>query len=111
MRTLVFDPDPLRARAYAARVGTENGGVDVVTSPQQAAHMMQSGAYSRLAMRVEQTCPSGQAVLDARQSLQPTCSLVDVARMPGRAPTGQGGAVVVPVPTPTFLSRRDSLLD
>lgn len=103
MRTLVFDADPLRARAYAVRVGEQGASVDVVTSPQQAAQLMKTGAYGRLAMRVDPVCPSGEAVLVARAAHQPACDLVDISRLPGRVqstPRGQGGGVVVPVPTP-----------
>jgi DNA-binding response OmpR family regulator len=95
MKTLVYEPDPLRARAYAARLGAADGTVDVVSSANHAAQLMQSSQYERLALR--RGHPGGECdwLTSMQQMVRPDLDVLDLGQMPGRAhPTPRRSDVV-----------------
>ncbi len=85
MKTLVYEPDPLRARAYASRLGAADGTVDVVSSANHAAQLMQSDQYKRLALRKGH--PGGECdwLTSMQQMVRPDLDVLDLGQMPGRS--------------------------
>jgi hypothetical protein len=87
MKTLIYEPDPGRARGHAALFGDDPAHVDVARSLAQARLMLLNNRYDRLAL----TRGSGaaKALLGLARATSPDCVMVDLGSMrtrPGLGP-------------------------
>jgi hypothetical protein len=87
MKTLIYEPDPGRARGHA-RVRWRSAHVDVARSLAEARLMLLNNRYDRLAL----TRGSGaaKALLGVARATSPDCVMVDLASMRARPVSGPG---------------------
>jgi hypothetical protein len=86
MKTLIFEPDPGRARGHAALFGDDPEAIDVARSLAQARLMLVNNRYDRLAL----TRGSGaaKALLGLARATSPDCVMVDLGSMRTRPVSG-----------------------
>jgi hypothetical protein len=85
MRTLIYEPDPGRARGHAAMLGGD-AGIEVARSLAQARLMLLSGRYDRLALK--RGAGAARALLGAARASNPDCVMVDLRSMRTRPVSG-----------------------
>ena len=88
MKTLIYEPDPGRARGQAALFGDDPTRIDVARSLAEARLKLLNGRYDRLAL----TRGSGaaKALLGVARATSPDCVMVDLASMRARPVSGPG---------------------
>lgn len=88
MKTLIYEPDPGRARGHMAVLSTKAADVHVARSLAEARVMLVNGRYDRLAL----TRGSGaaRALLGLARATSPDCVMVDLASMRSRPVSGPG---------------------
>ncbi len=82
MKTLVYEPDPLRARVYLARLGAEAGPIEIVDCLDQAEALLQTGAYERLALHSDVGAESARLTAIQKQT-RPEMDVIDLAQWRG----------------------------
>ena len=88
MKTLVLEPDPVRARAWVARYGVAHNSCDVAQSPGQARLMLIAETYDRLCLRPGQLEGQSHAILSVARACNPECEVVDLNRKTRRPISG-----------------------
>lgn len=88
MKTLVLEPDPMRARGWTALYGEAAGVVHVARSPAQARLMLISGGYDRLCLRMQAQGGASHALLSVAHAVNPECEIVDLASQRSRRADG-----------------------
>ncbi|MEQ8366747.1 MAG: hypothetical protein RIB61_08570 [Roseicyclus sp.] len=88
MKTLILEPDSMRARAWVALYGNAVDDVHVARSAAQARLMLISGSYDRLCLRMDQHDGSGFALLSVARSVNAECEIVDLTSRRVRTASG-----------------------
>ncbi|NKX43837.1 hypothetical protein [Roseicyclus persicicus] len=85
MKTLVLEPDPMRAQSWVALYGGVMGEVHVARSPAQARLMLAGGSYDRLCLAAE---GASLALLSVVRAVNPGCEIVDLGTRRARPANG-----------------------
>lgn len=93
MKTLIYEPDPGRARVHATLLGTDVDHVDVAHSLAQARLMLINGRYDRFALT--RGAGAARALLGVARATNPDCVMVDLRSMRARPVSG-------PAPSPVL---------
>jgi hypothetical protein len=88
MKTLIFEPDPGRARGHVALFGDDPAHVDVARSLAQARLMLVNTRYDRLALT--RGTGAAKALLGLARATSPDCVMVDLGSMRARPVSGPG---------------------
>jgi len=88
MKTLILEPDAMRARGWVAMFGTAEDLVHVARSAAQARLMLIGGRYDRLCLRMGRQGGASYALLGVARAMNPDCEVVDLASMRSRLATG-----------------------
>ena len=89
-KTLILEPDPMRARQWALHFGGPQNECDTARSSAQARLMLISGLYDRLCMTVDETERASYALLSVARAINPDCEIVDLASLSSRSASGPG---------------------
>jgi hypothetical protein len=84
MKTLIYEPDPGRARIHAATMG--DAEADIARTLAQARLMLLNGRYDRLALK--RGAGAARALLGAARASNPACIMVDLRSMRARSVSG-----------------------
>ena len=93
MRTLILEPDPLRARHWTLHFGSPCDRCDVARSSAQARLMLIGATYDRLCLRLGDNTGTSYALLSVARATSPDCEIVDLGSLNTRLATG-------PIPEP-----------
>ena len=85
MKTLVVEPDAMRARAWVALYGDAFGVVDHARSVAEARLMLAGGSYDRLCLAPG---TATLAILSVVRAVNPDCEIVDLGSLRGRPANG-----------------------
>jgi hypothetical protein len=88
MKTLIYEPDPGRARGHVALLGGDVDHVDIARSIAEARLMLLNTRYDRLALR--RGAGAARALLGVARATSPDCVMVDLASMRARPVSGPG---------------------
>jgi hypothetical protein len=86
MKTLIFEPDPGRARGHVALFGDDPDGVDVARSLAEARLLLLNNRYDRLALT--RGLGAAKALLGIARATSPDCVMVDLGSMRTRPVSG-----------------------
>jgi hypothetical protein len=85
MKTLIYEPDPGRARGHMASMG-DSTDIDVARSLAQARLMLLNDRYDRLVLK--RGSGAARALLGAARASNPDCVMVDLRSMRARPVSG-----------------------
>ncbi len=88
MKTLVLEPDPMRARGWMALYGGATDVVHVARSMAQARLMLIGGCYDRLCFTMGAQRGGGYALLSVARAMNPECEVIDLVSQRARRATG-----------------------
>lgn len=88
MKTLVLEPDIMRARGWVALYGGASDVVHVARSAAQARLMLIGGCYDRLCLRLRAQGGASFALLAVARAMNPECEIVDLASQRRRRANG-----------------------
>lgn len=88
MRTLILEPDPLRARNWAMHFGSACDQCDVARTTAQARLMLIGASYDRLCLQLDQATGASYALLSVARATNPDCEIVDLTSNSVRLATG-----------------------
>lgn len=88
MRTLILEPDPLRARNWSMHFGTACDRCDIARSTAQARLMLIGASYDRLCLRLGDASGASYALLSVARATNPECEIVDLTSQSVRLATG-----------------------
>ncbi|KPQ17687.1 MAG: hypothetical protein HLUCCO18_04135 [Rhodobacteraceae bacterium HLUCCO18] len=88
MKTLIYEPDPGRARGHVALFGGDADRVDIARSIAEARLMLLNDRYDRLALR--RGAGAARALLGVARATSPDCVMVDLGSMRARPVSGPG---------------------
>ncbi len=88
MRTLILEPDPLRARNWALHFGSACDRCDLARSTAQARLMLIGASYDRLCLRLGENAGASYALLSVARATNPDCEIVDLGSKSVRLATG-----------------------
>jgi hypothetical protein len=88
MKTLVVEPDLVRARGWVALYGGPEDIVHVARSAAQARLMLIGGCYDRLCFCIGAQSGATYALLSVARAMNPDCEVVDLASRRSRRATG-----------------------
>jgi hypothetical protein len=88
MKTLVLEPDAMRARGWTALYGGASDVVHVARSAAQARLMLIGGCYDRLCLRMHAQGGASFALLAVARAVNPECEIVDLASQRRRLANG-----------------------
>ncbi|MBF9059671.1 hypothetical protein HKCCSP123_10810 [Rhodobacterales bacterium HKCCSP123] len=88
MKTLVLEPDPVRARGWMSLYGGAKDVVYVARSTAQARLMLIAGCYDRLCFTMGAQRGAGYALLSVARAMNPECEVIDLASQRVRRATG-----------------------
>ncbi len=86
MKTLIYEPDPGRARGHVDLFGNDTARVDVARSLAQARLMLVNNRYDRLALT--RGTGAAKALLGLARATSPDCVMVDLGSMRTRPVSG-----------------------
>lgn len=86
MKTLIYEPDPGRARLQCALMGGDGRDVEIARSLAQARIMLLNGHYDRIALR--RGAGAARALLGVARASNPDCVMVDLRSMRSRPVSG-----------------------
>lgn len=86
MKTLIYEPDPGRARGHVDLFGNDPARVDVARSLAQARLMLVNNRYDRLALT--RGTGAAKALLGLARATSPDCVMVDLGSMRTRPVSG-----------------------
>ena len=93
MKTLILEPDTMRARSWMAQYGAAEDVVHVAKSAAQARLMLLAGSYDRLCLQMGNQGGASYALLSVARAINPDCEIVDLTSHRARRATG-------PIPVP-----------
>jgi hypothetical protein len=85
MKTLIYEPDPGRARGHAALL-EDSTEIDVARSLAQARLMLLNDRYDRLVLK--RGSGAARALLGAARASNPACVMLDLRSMRARPVSG-----------------------
>lgn len=88
MKTLILEPDPMRARTWTALYGGAMDVVHLARTAAQARLMLIGGRYDRLCLRMGGQAGGSHALLSVARAMNPDCEIVDLASQRRRKVTG-----------------------
>lgn len=88
MKTLVLEPDPMRARGWMTLYGGATDVVHVARSMAEARLMLIAGCYDRLCFTMGAERGAGYALLSVARAVNPECEVIDLASQRRRSVTG-----------------------
>ncbi|MEM9756596.1 MAG: hypothetical protein AAF914_11415 [Pseudomonadota bacterium] len=88
MKTLILEPDPLRARTLVHDFGGACDRCDTARSPAQARLMLIATTYDRLCLRMGEQGGAAHALLSVARATNPACEIVDLASRSRRPVSG-----------------------
>lgn len=88
MKTLILEPDALKARGWTARYGGAKDTVHVARTVAQARLMLIGCAYDRLCLRMGGQNGTTHALLSVARAMNPDCEIVDLTSQRRRRVTG-----------------------
>lgn len=88
MKTLILEPDPMRARHWVAHFGAAGSGCDIARSPAQARLLLIAGGYDRLCLTMGDASGARFSLLSVARACNPDCEIVDLASLHSRLVTG-----------------------
>lgn len=97
MKTLIYEPDVMRARAHVLALDATADSVDLARSLPEAKVLLRSGRYARLALRRGEGAAA--ALLAVARAANPDCVMVDLGSMRARPVSG-------PVPEAAVIAAR-----
>ncbi|MEM7723646.1 MAG: hypothetical protein AAF376_14935 [Pseudomonadota bacterium] len=105
MKTLVLEPDPVRARALVAIYGSTTDIVHVARSAAQTRLMLMSGCYDRVCLRFGSLNGARFSLLSVARAMNPDCEIVDLTSRKRRNISGHRPELLEPVigPMPQAL--------
>ena len=88
MKTLILEPDPLRAQTWVAQFGGPDAVCHLARSPAQARLMLIGAVYDRLCLRLGELDGQSHAILGVARACNPECEIVDLVRQTQRPVSG-----------------------
>ncbi|MEM9319199.1 MAG: hypothetical protein AAGA70_09355 [Pseudomonadota bacterium] len=88
MKTLVLEPDPMRARHWVLQFGGSCDRCDVARSTAQARLMLIGASYDRICLRLGAMSGASFALLAVARATSPLCEVVDLGSLRSRLATG-----------------------
>ncbi len=95
MKTLILDPNRLRARAWEDRFGDASDTCHLAQSPGQARLMLIATRYDRLCLPLGELGGVSHAILSVARACNPDCEIVDLARKTRRSVSGPSHGAVM----------------
>lgn len=88
MKTLIVEPDPMRARNWSLHFGSACDRCDIARSTAQARLMLIGSSYDRLCLRLGANAGASYALLSVARAMNPDCEIVDLKSRSVRLATG-----------------------